>query len=284
MKAFVGCLLAIGVSANLFCQKNLVVNGSFENYTDCPYKVYGNTLNYAVGWDSLNFNQMLNIRSEQSYNKIPDPVKRGFCHPCYSEYDVVENKFKLNLSVPENTLGCQEAHTGESYAYIYTSREGVKNDIMLNFGNSRTTFKTFGLLKSELERDSLYYVEFHVSLVDKSGYGTNGVGLKFFETLERFERRNELTDKDKPDIFLEGYPCITDKKRWIKISGYYRAIGGEKYIVIGNFLNKEELKFEYSKNKKKYVDKHSAIVYFGGKYYLDTIQVYLVNSKSKQPY
>src|SRR5690606_34543514 len=68
--------------------------------------------------------------------------------------------------------------------------------------------------------------------------------------------------------------AVTDTSNWTKVSGIYKARGGEKHIILGSFASrrKEYVKIKYN---KKSPFKRVA------RYYIDDVCVTKVNSKKE---
>ena len=110
------------------------------------------------------------------------------------------------------------------------------------------------MLETCLEKDSSYYVEFYVSLSEKSNYSSKMIGAYFSENEIKVNNSKRL--KFTPQIKNESF--VVDTLNWVKISGVYKAKGDEQFLIIGNF----------GKNKTKF-DKEQLFAY----YYLDDVCV-----------
>ncbi|MBL7892514.1 MAG: OmpA family protein [Bacteroidia bacterium] len=126
------------------------------------------------------------------------------------------------LGVPSNEKGFQHPHSGNSYAGFLPYCESIQTQLI-----------------QPLEKDSSYYLEFYVSLANSSSSAIPKMGALFSkEKIHLFASRNMLTTQ-KPDLLgpEEGY--LSDTLLWTKISGYYKAKGGEQYLNIGDFNDLE---------------------------------------------
>lgn len=123
-------------------------------------------------------------------------------------------------SIPDNTFGFQHPHFGNGYAGImlYTS------------SNDREYL--------QVELDSLllpqhnYCVSFYVSLANKGKYACNNLGLYFSNThtyISAFQGILNFIPQINDTVI------VSDTLNWTLISGQYTALGGEHYIIIGNF-------------------------------------------------
>src|SRR3972149_1459638 len=69
---------------------------------------------------------------------------------------------------------------------------------------------------------------------------------------------------------VESLNIITDIKNWTLISGEYIAVGGEKYLTIGNFRN--------DANTQRDTINPNAPWWNSAYYYIDDVSVYCVDS------
>ena len=192
-------LLTITISS--YSQHNQVANSSFEDSVACP--------------------------SAADSDFLPHPWHR----PTIAMY---QSGFYLNscttdplVGVPQNGVGYQYAHTGQAYAYIrcYT----------LNVNTNRDYLQT--KLKDSLILGSKYFVEFYANAADLLGYSSNNISMLF---TKKAIYPDTLTDPEgvivgNAQIYNYGNPIIMDTMNWVKVSGIFKAQGGEQYITIGNF-------------------------------------------------
>jgi hypothetical protein len=176
--------------------QNFVPNGDFEFYTSCP-----------TGWDQI-----------------------GLAFPWYDPNNSTSDYFNAcapvssTASVPNHTLGYwQYAHSGVGYSGLYT--------IQNNGGNYREYIQV--QLIDTLSNQKCYSVTFYANLSNKLKKGANNLGAYISQTAVTCPMY--LSYGLTPQILLPGNPPIIDTVNWIKISGTYHSIGGEKYLTIGNF-------------------------------------------------
>ena len=189
--------------------KNLVPNPSFEETRACPKDC--DYIGGVVAW-----------------NLFPN-FSADYFHRCANVYQTDEYRRRfpreeiLNFSVPRNMFGYQEARTGDAYAGISMCNEALAVKLL-----------------RPLAKDSIYKVEFFVSLADSSNVGTRYFGMYISEAPIRIITDNQmlvsefildepLQIQNPPDRFL------TDTASWTPITGLYTAKGGEQYITIGGF-------------------------------------------------
>ena len=190
-------------------EKNLVPNPSFEETRACP-----KDCDYIGG--------------VVSWNLFPN-FSADYFHRCANVFQTIEYRRRflreeiLNFSVPRSMFGYQEAHSGDAYAGISMCNEALAVKLL-----------------RPLVKDSVYQVEFFVSLADSSNVGTRHFGMYFSETPIRPALDNKFLISN---FILDGPPQIqnprdrflTDTANWTPITGFYTSKGGEQYIAIGGF-------------------------------------------------
>lgn len=181
--------------------QNLVPNYSFEDTIKCP-TFWDQFVGYVANW------QGGGAGGNEYFN--------SFCSPSGSV-----------VGVPKNYFGYQVPHSGHAYSGFYT---------MLKY--SIDTMERGGIeakLTSPLLAGTTYYATFYVSLANVEEYACNNIGVYFSDTAVTYF--DHFLYKIHPQIENDpiGNP-LTDTLNWIKVSGKYKAIGGEQYMVIANFL------------------------------------------------
>ena len=182
---------------NLQAQTNLVPNYSFEVYINCP--VFLNNPPPSPWYENTSYAGMyLNACNTSSCFNIPYICGGGM--PDY-----------------------QPAHTGQAYIYL---------DF---YPNNRQYIQT--PLKDSLVGGHRYYVEYFTNLLNSMKYACNNNGLLFTKKAVYVDTALHKYGvlPANPQIVNYGNPIITDTLGWTKVSGIYKAQGGEKFITIGNF-------------------------------------------------
>ena len=199
MKKFIYYTLFQIITTTTFSQVNLVPNPSFEDLDECPTQ----------------FNQ-LTCLNNWSY-----PVwglgRFGF-NSCTSDWQ---------YSTPSNLEGYQNPLTGDGYGFICIwGINGLGNSMFQNE------------LDSTLDAGVTYYAEFYLSLADSQYNACNNVGMYF--SSNAVTTINGLPYNVTPQISNDPIQNpLTSKTNWMKVSGYFTAQGGEKFITIGNFIPDE---------------------------------------------
>ena len=182
--------------------QNLVPNGSFEDTLKCT-NGYGNFLGYVTSWGGGG--------GGLSY----------FTSQC-----AIGQQFE----VPQNELGYQYAHSGVSYAGIYTYIDSLYSP---SNANGRAYLQT--ALTTSLKASVKYYVTFFVSLADSFKYACNDIEAYLSDSALKYPPPGYSKPYIQPQIENDTSNHLTDKVNWMKVSGSFIAVGGEKYIIIGNF-------------------------------------------------
>lgn len=229
---------------------NLIYNPSFEEYYTCPQKIepYG-YMSQAVAWWQ------------------PTGGSADYYNKCGSK----------QCNVPKNKLGIQMPRTGVGMVGIYTSKTTYREYIQTEF-------------KERLEEGEKYKLSFYVSLSEYSSGAVATIGALFTNDRIEEKTREMLTQKIttnyengisqsistylKPQIVNPFNNPIVDTEKWTKIEGEYIALGGEKFLTIGNF---------YPSAQSNLVDlAYLTYLLPGAYYYIDDISLVCLSCKEKQ--
>lgn len=161
------------------------------------------------------------------------------------------------IGVPLNVQGEQAARTGNNYAgAIFYSKKtnNIREYIQIE-------------LSSELEEGKVYCVEFYVSISDLSMHAIDKVGAHF--STDKIAADNLEPLIMTPQIINKTGRMLANQSEWEIICGEYTALGGEKYMTIGNFYPNEKTPIQ--KVKKPSSIKGTQNDY--GYYYIDDVSV-----------
>lgn len=179
--------------------QNLVLNGGFESFRFCPGDHTQYPSQFAVdSWFSPS---------------IGTPDYFNVCS--HGEADV-----------PHNWAGVSDPYEGVGYAGLYLwsvmgrdYREYLQTE-----------------LSEHLVKDSLYYLEFHYKLSSYSKYSIDRIGLLLTDSVVRL--KHDLTFKVKPTLSIVKDTALTmETGLWEEAKMLYKARGGEKFLMIGNFFD-----------------------------------------------
>jgi len=133
------------------------------------------------------------------------------------------NACSKSAGVPNNVFGNEIASTGVAYAGLVTYTQGKRN------------YREY--LCSEFTRPlvagELVCIEVNISSADLCSYYSDGFGVLISEKEPR-QAGQECIEVpatiDNPRLYL-----LDQDSGWVKMGNIYKAIGGEKFITLGNF-------------------------------------------------
>ena len=178
----------------------------------------------------------------------------------YFHYCVSPSQY-MNLGMPRNMFGYQYARTGDAYAGI-------------SFCNEVLTAR----LNRPLVKDSIYKVEFFVSLADSSNVATRYMGMYISQREVRYVQDNwELISQfileEPPQIQNPRNRYLDDKENWTSISGLYTAKGGEQFIAIGGFYPYHDSLVSVIRTRRALRNVYRGWERHMGYYYVDDVSV-----------
>jgi len=133
----------------------------------------------------------------------------------------------LDYNVPSNFPGYQVAKTGSAYVGL-----NVYNLWNVQRNPRREYMQV--QLKRTLEFDSTYCFQLYMSFADSMHFASkNMLGVYFSSNAVSGNHTHHLPYT--PQLIVSPNNYITNKVNWVKIDMQYKAMGGEKYITIGNF-------------------------------------------------
>jgi gliding motility-associated-like protein len=190
--------LAYNVQAQHILSANLVINPSFEFYTQCPDNVA--QITYSYPWSDCMWwggsSDYYNYCSSSQYITIP-----------------------LSFQHPRTGLGMSGIYLYGSWIY-HNYREYIS-----------------GELYHCLVKDKRYCGELYTSLGNYCKGAVENMGMFFsVDTLWNFDTIGTQPGLFSTNPQIENHKgIITDTVNWVKVNGSFIADGGEKYLVIGNF-------------------------------------------------
>ncbi len=204
-------------------QENLVPNGSFENYVNCPNGTA--QLSYTGNWVFVG-------ASTDYYNA---------CSP------------QGNMSVPSNIYGYQDGYDSSGYIGMIAYAVG-------DFQQENTYREPAGTyLTQALTIGEKYYLSFKAALTIntfESGGACNKLGAKL--STVGYSNSNPTPINNFAHVYTDS--VITDTVNWAMISGSFIADSAYTFISIGNFfdsLNVQYVDFNglwYTESAYYYID------------------------------
>lgn len=180
---------------------NLVSSVYCQNLVENPSfetssPIYGTHLKEIYGW-------------ELSY----------FSSDIFSAHIQCDENQRYCNSVPYNRNGYQKARTGSNYAGVFILKEALQTKLI-----------------NSLQKDSLYYIEYYVSLADSSDCTIWQLGAAFTKEVLRYDALHSEVLKCIPQVFNTEDRYIPVGPNWMKVCGTYKANGGEHYLIISGFI------------------------------------------------
>ncbi len=188
-------ILLLSFVSNFIQAQNLLPNHSFEEKIECPYHSFGSM--FTLDWITANPNPFTYFNSCDSTNVFGVPVNAS-------------------------GYGYQLSYDGNAYIAITT----------YGYSQGSSNHKDYAQvkLKEPLVAGKEYYWCFRVSLFDNSVFISNNMGLAL---------SSQLINSTNYDIIITPFynhnDMISEADTWVELSGSYTAIGGEEYLIIGNF-------------------------------------------------
>lgn len=219
----------------------MVINHSFEVYKkDC------NT--YGLG---TSISLICSSWSSPSWNSSPD-----YFNSCNVGW----------TSLPENPYGYEYSKMGEAYCglglYIYSSQSQEYIQNMLNIS---------------LQKDTVYCISFWLSHADSTNYYINAQNMGVWlsnDSLNVPSLYDSLPYIQQKIAFVQEDYYLENDSGWVELKINYKAKGGEKYFIIGNFALPNDVDIIYKPNRQ-----NSNYAY----YYLDEVSIYRCNDTLPPP-
>jgi hypothetical protein len=188
-----------------FGQYNLVPNPSIENCSNC--------LDHFLEFIEPN-----------------GPIIPGWSNPNVLTPDLIQN---INQALPFDTIAGPKMFGIMSYQSIF-------NDPQPEFHDQRD-YVQCELIDSLIFK-KIYKVDFYtMHLNDLAHFLTNNVGIHFSDTALH-SNTGDYFNLDAQVKYFNN-ELVQNEMQWVKTSGIYEAIGGEKYMTVGNFNSDVETDF-----------------------------------------
>jgi len=186
---------------NIYSQ-NLIQNGSFENYTNPIDCAAGGFDNNGVGIPVPHvLDNWYNFNSPDYFNSV-----------CNAG----------GYSMPNSWFGYSQAKNGLAFVGFCGYAE---------IGNENKEY-LYQQLSTPLVNGKIYQLSFYVTLADASNGAIKNIGAYFCSNLPNLTSFSYINVT--PQIVNQS-GFITDTLNWVQIQGLYNAVGGEQYVIIGNF-------------------------------------------------
>ena len=234
----------IALSALVFAAnaQNLVVNPSFEERIRCPNNFSASSRDFNLpGWKSAS-------------SGTPDYYNQCSWGDC---------------DVPFNWAGESNAHSGAAYAGIYVWNRPAKKP---------RSYREYiqGELLESLQRDKRYRIEFYYKLASYSVYTADRVGLMLTDS-SVFVGNDQVIQRVPTLSWIRSEPITSGA--WELATVDFKAKGGERFLVIGNFYDNLNTQFNLIENRKGKSPMLSGSAYF----YIDDVAVIRLDAPEPKP-
>lgn len=223
------CLLNASTTAQVL--QNMVKNPSFEQYNKVP----------------SDLGEVTNI----DYWSSPTDASPDYFH---------RRAGGKNVDVPYNKMGRTNARSGYGYVgiYAYTNRYIKRN------------FREYVQveLKQPMQAGNTYCVKAHVFLAQSSNRALGALGM-VGSRLKLAQKHEHSMENIKVNYMLQEDRSPLDERRWVEISCQYKAQGGERYLLLGNFDDDRKTKISGAIENDTFKNPHVDFAY----YYMDDICV-----------
>ncbi len=168
---------------------------------------------------------------------------------------------KKGFGIPDNDRGSQDDQSGGAYAgiraYSYNAKE------------PRTYLQV--KLTKPLVEGKRYCVSFDLSLADLSKYGVNNVGAVISST--KLKDKNIAGGTIVPQVKNSQNKIFQDQYLFETVCSIVTAIGGERYLCIGNFASDVEMKKKTNSVKLRKPSGFQGMQSSDAYYYIDNVKV-----------
>jgi OOP family OmpA-OmpF porin len=209
---------------------------------------------------------MVKNPSFEQYRKVPSDLGNiETIDYCSSPTDASPDYFHRraggkNVDIPYNKMGRANSRSGHAYVgiYAYASRYLKRN------------FREYMQLelKQPLLVGNTYCVKAHVYLSQSSNRSVGALGMTASKI--RTDENHERAIEDSRAMYmLQEDRSPLDDRSWVEISCQYKAQGGERYLVIGNFDDDRKTKVSGAIENDTFKNPHVDFAY----YYVDDVCV-----------
>ncbi|PLW93185.1 MAG: hypothetical protein C0592_06945 [Marinilabiliales bacterium] len=201
------------VSVMIFGQKDLIYNGSFEIYKNCPEmhnKYRSGVTELVPGWFIIN-------------TSTPD-----YFNMCSQN---------SNVGVPDNFAGTMPPKDGAAYVGMILRADTNRYMFSKAYNEHLQT-----ALLAPPERNQLYCLQFYYVLSSKSGIAANGLSVYLSSNKPVWKEATEHFSFT-PQMQMPYDTILSEQDTWQLYSGAFRASGEERYLSVGAFLDYEDAKY-----------------------------------------
>lgn len=219
------------------------------------FLVSGQTLIPDAGFEEYKYCPVTFNQGQDSYFKYWKQPNTGT-----SDYF---NACSRIVGTPKNEFGYQKPHSGNGYAGLITFSPSLRN--YREYLSVR--------LETPLVAGKKYCLSAFVSLADNAAFMSDGLG--FAVSKDEIKSKNDKLLILKPVIENPKGHILRDDNNWWELSGSYTAIGGENYLIFGNFSDDKEISVNHRK-----VEPKNGQIWEHAYYFVDDINVIAIDEKN----
>jgi outer membrane protein OmpA-like peptidoglycan-associated protein len=161
------------------------------------------------------------------------------------------------VKIPDNMYGTEMPFDGANYAGIHAYSY-----------RSRVPRTYIGVeLKRKMEENGLYCIRFQASLAERSLYASNNLGVVIAN--KSVSKKGETSILRDDVLLTDKNEIVNTKDGWWEYCKRYNAKGGERYLVIGNFVDDEKTSYETMEVSSEYEKGSEPAAY----YYIDAVEI-----------
>lgn len=181
--------------AKVTCSQNLIYNGGFENYKECPDEISEFEIEKAIGW------------------KNPNKGTADYFNSC--------SKNKIYLT-PDNFIGKSETHAGNAYA-----------GIGYYFKDKHIEYLETQLIK-KIEIGKLYCIEFFVKKPTSYRFSFDELSVLFSKEEIKTNNADFLSKEIIANNDFISFKIQAQKKdEWTRVSLIYKPKSEGQFLTIG---------------------------------------------------
>lgn len=119
---------------------------------------------------------------------------------------------------------------------IPKARTGQGRISMIWANSSENSYREFitGRLVKPLEKNKKYKISFYICRYKYAHYSPMQIGA-YFSKDSMIQKNYYANIKVQPQMKIEDYTILDDRKYWHKVEAVFTANGDEKYVTLGNF-------------------------------------------------
>ncbi len=181
------------------------------------------------------------VLKNKAQNLVPNGSFENYssCPSASGQLTLSINWYNPSSGTPDYFNGCSSSmgvpYSGFGFQYPKTGNSAVGVWAFCNTTNDIREYIQCQLTNS-LTLSEFYLVEYFVNRSNWSDYACNNLaGLLSINSTYTSGINGLITAN--PQIIKFSNSIIKDTVNWVKISSVYQALGGEKYLTIGNFKN-----------------------------------------------